>query len=173
MKIRQTSSLGAQPFLRDRFITFVTLMRWNCTVNFNISTGISPNWDECKIFYVTSSKRNFLLLLKVPLFVLYLDDLDLLSFYTWMILWYWNFFKGSSKVIAVPRKFSVSFFKSNSAIIFIKKEFIKFLGSFSSLKMWPSSFNKSLFEFKPLLLNYDLIVFQSSKLLFIKSIFYI
>ena len=61
---------------------------------------------------------------------------------------------------SLPKKVSVSFFMSNSVVIFIKKSSLNLL-VLSSLMRWPSSFSKSLFEFKPFKLKYGFIVFQN------------
>ena len=123
------------------------VLRWTPTVNFNISTGISPTVvalepSKCDISFITCS------------YVISAEKSISHSFYTWIIL------KTSFKVIVVLKKVSVSFFKSNSAVIFIKKEFIKFACSLSWLMRWPFWFSKILFEFKPLLLRCGSIVFQ-------------
>ena len=55
--------------------------------------------------------------------------------------------------------------------MFIKKEFIKFASSFSSVMKQPSSLCKILFKFKSLLLKYGFIVFKNSFVF--RLIFYI
>lgn len=130
------------------------LLMWTSTLDFNNisnnsnSNNISPNGalsEHVNVFFltcfsVTLVKENFSLLLKVSFY----------SFHIWMI---WNFTKTSSRVTVVPRKYFASFFKSNSAVIFIKPEFFKFACYFSSLMRQPYSSSKSLLEFKALLLK--------------------
>lgn len=55
----------------------------------------------------------------------------------------------------------LSFFISASSIILIKKMFIAVPASFFSVINWFFSFKVNSLEMKPLLLNYDFIVFQS------------
>ena len=86
------------------------VVRWTPTVNFNISTGISPaalEPSKCYFFPTCCSvlpQKKCLLILKV-------------------------FCKTSPRVIGVPREVFGSFFKSSSAVMFIKKEFSKSLHS--------------------------------------------
>ena len=120
--------------------------RWISTVCFNMSVGISPIWGGFRAIYINNKLSHFIFC--------YMTKRELLS----SIDSFFDFFdilvnltlRTSSRLLSLPL---LTFFSSKSVTILIKKLFIMVASSFSSETRLPFSFNKSLFEFKPLLLK--------------------